>query len=116
MMNVKDKYSSDRMGDEFRFPWTLGCDSFKQLNEICDVISACAWKGGRTRAMNLTKMTAFTFIITTKTNINAGYHLLTEMKFSYIYKQFVQTKFWKSYLAKRGKEVGVTFTLTSGVS
>ena len=25
-MNVKDKYSSDRMGDEFRFPWTLGCE------------------------------------------------------------------------------------------
>ena len=48
MMNVKDKYSCNRMRDEFRFSWTLGCDSFKRLNETCDVIAVCAWKGEKT--------------------------------------------------------------------
>ena len=72
MMNVKDKHSCNRLRDEFCFPWALGFDSFKRLNEICDVISACAWKGRRTRVMKLTEMTASTFIITTKTNTNAA--------------------------------------------
>ena len=53
MMNVKDKYSCDCMRHEVRFPWPLGYGSFKRLNEICDVISACTWKGGRTRVMKL---------------------------------------------------------------
>ena len=59
------------MRDQFRFSWALACDSFKWLNEICDVVSTCAWKGGRTRVMKLTKMTAPAFIITTKTKIDA---------------------------------------------
>ena len=69
MINVKDKYSCVHMKDEFRSPWTLGCDSFKQLNETCDVISSCTWKGGRGRVMKLTKMTVSAFLITAKTNI-----------------------------------------------
>ena len=68
----------------------------------------------RKPVMKLTKMTASAFNITTKTKIYEAYHLLTEMKFSYVYKQFLQMKFWKSSLTKRGKEVGVTFTLISG--
>ena len=83
MMNVKGKYFCDRMRDEFGFPWELRFDSFKGVNESCDIISVCAWKGGRTRVMKLTTMTA--------------YHLLTEMKFSYVYKQFFQMKLEKFF-------------------
>ena len=42
MMNVKNKYSCVCMREKFRSPWTLGCDNFKRLNEVCDVISTCA--------------------------------------------------------------------------
>ena len=39
----------------FCSPRALTGDSFKRLNEICDVISNCAWKCGRARIMKLTK-------------------------------------------------------------
>ena len=66
--------------------------------------------------MKLMKMTETTFIITTKGNIDAAYHLQTETKLSYVYKHFSQKKFWKSSLAKRGKEMEVTFNLILAMS
>ena len=39
----------------FCSPRALTGDCFKRLNEICDVISNCAWKCGRARIMKLTK-------------------------------------------------------------
>ena len=39
----------------FCSPRALTGDSFKRLNEICDVISNCPWKCGRARIMKLTK-------------------------------------------------------------
>ena len=39
----------------FCSPRALTGDSFKRLDEICDVISNCAWKCGRARIMKLTK-------------------------------------------------------------
>ena len=41
----------------FCSPRALTGNSFKRLNEICDVISNCAWKCGRARIMKLTKTT-----------------------------------------------------------
>ena len=51
MTNIKDKYSCIYMRVEFSFPWTLGCDDFKRLNKVCNVISTCALRGERGRAM-----------------------------------------------------------------
>ena len=116
MINVKDKYSCIQMRDEFRSPWSLQCDCFKWLNEVCDVISTCAWKGGRDRVMKLTKMTASAFIITKKTNIDAAYHLLAEIKFSYVLQAIIADEVLeKFFLARHGRELGVTFTLILGI-
>ena len=49
MMNVKDRYSGINMRDECRQPWTKNCSTIKKLAETCDVISSCAWSGGRGR-------------------------------------------------------------------
>ena len=49
MMNVKDRYSGINMRVECRQPWTKNCITFKKLAETCDVISSCAWSGGRGR-------------------------------------------------------------------
>ena len=72
------------MKDEFRSPWTLQCDSFKRLNQIFDIISLCAWKSGRQKVMKIANITASSSMITSKTNNDAAYHLLTQIKFSYV--------------------------------
>lgn len=84
MMNVKGKFSGIHLRDDCRSPWTVGCESFKRLNETCDVVETCAWKGGRGRKLKLTKQTASAFIVTTKSNIDAAIYLLTEMKFDFV--------------------------------
>ena len=84
MMNVKDKYSAIHLRDEFRLPWTIGCDSFKRLHEICDVISSCTWKGGRNRVLKLTNQTGTAFTITTRTNMESATALLNEYEFEYV--------------------------------
>ena len=65
MMNVKDRYSGINMHDECRQPWTKNCTIFKKLAEPCDVISSCAWSGGRGRTQKLTKQTAEALALST---------------------------------------------------
>ena len=84
MMNVKRKYSSIELNDQYREPWTQNCNSFKELLEMCTVISSCRWTGGNSREKKLTKSTADAFVTTTRYNIDAAKHLLENYDFTYI--------------------------------
>ncbi|CAK8683540.1 unnamed protein product [Clavelina lepadiformis] len=84
MMNVKDRYSGINMRDECRQTWTKNCTSFKKLNETCDIISSCAWSGGRGRTQKLTNKTAEAFVLSTRANIEAAELLLTQHNFIYV--------------------------------
>ena len=72
------------MRDQCRNPWTKDCNSFTQLKDTCEVISACAWQGGRGRTQKLTEQTANACVVSTKTNIEAAELLLNEHGFSYV--------------------------------
>lgn len=61
--------------------------------------------------MELTKMTASTFIITTSMGIGATYHLLTEMKFSYVLQAIFAYEVLKKFFDERWQRIGVTFAL-----
>ena len=50
--------------------------------------------------MELTKMTASTFIITTSMGIGATYHLLTEMKFSYVLQAIFPDEILKKFFCQ----------------
>ncbi|XP_076823715.1 uncharacterized protein LOC143469759 [Clavelina lepadiformis] len=84
MMNVKDRYSGINMRDECRQPWTKNCTSFKKLNETCDIISSCAWSGGRGRTQKFTNQTEEAFVLSTRANIEAAELLLTQHNFIYV--------------------------------
>ena len=84
MMNVKDRYSGINMCDECRQPWTKDCTSFKELSETCDVISSCAWTGGKGRTQTPTKQTAKAFVLSTRSNIQAAELLLAQHDFGYV--------------------------------
>ena len=84
MMNVKDRYSGIHMRDECRQPWTKNCSTFKKLAKTCDVISSCAWSGGRGRTQKLTKQTAEALVLSTRANIEAAEWLLTQDNFTYV--------------------------------
>ncbi|CAK8695152.1 unnamed protein product [Clavelina lepadiformis] len=72
------------MRDECRQPRTKNCTSFKKLNETCDIISSCAWSGGRGRTQKLTNQTAEAFVLSTRANIEAAELLLTQHNFIYV--------------------------------
>ena len=76
MMNVKVRYSGINMRDECCQPWTMDCTSFKKISGSCDVISSCAWAGGKGRTQKLTKQTAKAFVLSTRSNIQAAELLL----------------------------------------
>ena len=85
MMNVKDRYSGINMRHECRQPWTKNsrwCK--KKLAETCDVISSCAWSGGRGRTQKLTKQIAEALVLSTRANIEAAEWLLTQHNFTYV--------------------------------
>ena len=84
MLNVKDKYSAIRLRDSFRSPWTPNCESFTHLKQTCDVISTCAWTGGRNRVLKLTKATSEAFLVSTNANIEAAKYLLESKNFDYV--------------------------------
>ena len=84
IMNVKDRYSGIHLRDTFRSPWTVGCESFTALKGYCEVISTCAWTGGRGRTLKLTKSTSSAFIISTKSIVEAATVLLTTEGFQYV--------------------------------
>ena len=84
IMNVKDRYLGRNLRDNYRSPWTLNCDSFLRLEEICNVISSCAWEGGKGRKLKLTKQTAEAFTESTMANVAAAKYLLTQKKFDYV--------------------------------
>ena len=56
-------------------------------------------------------MTASAFIITTKMNIDAAYHLLIEMKFSYALQAIFADEVLKKFFGERWQRIGVTFAL-----
>ena len=114
MMNVKDKYSCVRLKDDFRSPWTLGCNSFSHLTTICDVIESCAWEGGRGRKMKLTKMTASAFITTTKTNIEAASFLLSEMNFKYVLQAVFADELLEKFFGQTRQRTGGNFYIDVG--
>ena len=84
MNNVKNKFSAIHLRDPCRSPWTLNCESFRKLNTTCDVITSCTWKGGKGRALKLTKQTGTAFVVSTKTNIEAAKYLLENEHFDYV--------------------------------
>ena len=114
MMNVKDRYSCIRFKDDLRSPWTLGCDSFGRLSNMCDVIKSCAWEGGRGRKMKLTKMTASAFITTTKTNIEAATFLLSEMNFKYILQAVFADEALEKFFGQTRQRSGGNFYIDVG--
>ena len=58
--------------------------------------------------------TAFTFIITTKANIDAAYHLLTEIKFSYDYQAVFADEVKKKFFVQRRQRSGGNFYIDIG--
>ena len=84
MMSVKSRYSSSRLNDEYRKPCSKDCSSFKDLSDICDVISTCSWPAHRGRMKKLTRFTADAFIVTTKFNIAASKQLHEMHNFQYV--------------------------------
>ena len=52
--------------------------------ETCDVISSCAWSGGRGRTQKLTKQTAEALVLSTRANIETAEWLLTQHNFTYV--------------------------------
>lgn len=84
MMNVKDRYSEIKRRDDRQSAWTIDCNSFKNLESICDAISTCRWDGSGRRCEKLTKFTADAFVVTTKFNIAAATELLRDHHFRYV--------------------------------
>ena len=84
MNNSKEKFSAIHLRDDCRSPWTLNCDSFTKLRATCELIESCTWKGGKGRALKLTKQTGTAFVVSTKTNIEAATYLLENEGFDYV--------------------------------
>jgi len=84
MMNVKDRYVDIRLGNDNRAPWKINCNSFKELEFICNVVSACRWESTGKRCRKLTKFAADAFAVTTKFNIAAATDLLSTHHFRYV--------------------------------
>ena len=83
MVSVKSRYSSSRLNDEYRKPWSKDCSSFKDLSDTCNVISTCRWPAHRGRMKKLTRFTADAFIVTTKFSIAASKQLHEMHNFQY---------------------------------
>ena len=109
MLNVKDKFSAIHLRDNCRCPWTVNCDSFKSLYQMCDAISTCAWEGGRGRNLKLTKATASAFITSTKSNIEAATYLLTEKGFEYVLPGVFADEVLEKFFGKTRMRVGGNF-------
>ena len=88
------------------------CTTFKKLAETYDVISSCAWSGGRGRTQKLTKQTAETLVLSTRANIEAAEWLLTQHNFTYVLPGVFADEALESSLAKLDNAVGVISTLT----
>lgn len=84
MMNVKDRFSAIHLRDESRQPWTADCISFIRLEQACQIISTCAWQGGRGRKLKLTQQTAEAFTVSTRNNVGAAKLLLADKDFDYV--------------------------------
>ena len=109
MLNVKDKFAAIHLRDNSRCPWTVNCDSFQSLYQTCEVISTCAWEGGRGRNIKLTKATASAFITSTKSNIEAATYLLTEKGFVYMLPGVFADEVLEKFFGKTTMRVGGTF-------
>ena len=109
MLNVKDKFSAIHLRDSLRSPWTVNCDSFHNLHQTFNVISTCAWEGGRGRTLKLTRATADAFITSTKTNIEAATYLLTEKGFDYVLPAIFADEVLEKFFGKVRMRVGGNF-------
>ena len=64
--------------------------------------------------MKLTKITASAFIITKKTNIDAAYHLLAEMKFSYVLQAIFADEVLEKFFSQTWQRIGGNFYIDIG--
>ena len=83
MINVRTRYPTINMRNEYRQPWIHNCISFKKCYETCEVINFCVWTGGHGRVRKLTKPTADAFVVSTRANVQSAQLPLTEFNFSY---------------------------------
>src|SRR6478609_5805540 len=84
MMNIKNRYSDIRLRDERRAPWRIDCDTFKNLESMCNAVRTCRRDGSGKLCHKLTKFTADAFVVTTTFNIAAATHLHTDHHFRYV--------------------------------
>ena len=84
MMNVKYRFSAIHLRDESRQTWKAGCTSFTRLEEVCQIISTCAWQGGGGRKLKLTKQTAEAFTVSTRNNVYGAKLFLADKDFDYV--------------------------------
>ena len=104
---MKDRYSGINMRDYCRQPWTKNCIPFKKLAKTCDVISSCAWSGGRGPTQKLTKQTAEALVLSTRANIEAAEWLLTQHNFIYMLPgEFADEAHEKFFGQARQRNVG----------
>ena len=84
--------------------------SFKKLSETCDIISSCAWSGGRGRLLKLTKQTAEAFVQSTRGNIEAAKLLLSQKDFKYVLPSVFSDDALEKFFCQARKRSGGNFT------
>ena len=109
MMNVKHRYtcSFTKVRDDSCKPWKLDCDSFENLESMCNVVSTCRWEDTGKRCRKLTKFTAEAFVVSTKFNITAATKLLTSATF---FQLFLHRTHWRSSLGRQDSILVIIFT------
>ena len=113
MMNVKDRFSGISSKDDCRSPWTLNCETFQRLDETCNVISSCAWEGGKGRKLKLTKQTAEAFTVSTMTNVEAAKYLLTQKNFKYVLPGIFADEALEKFFGQARQRSGGSFYIDS---
>ena len=113
MMNVKDRFSGIASRDDCRSPWTLNCDTFQRLDKTCEIISSCAWKGGKDRKLKLTKQTAEAFTVSTLVNVEAAKYLLTNKKFNFVLPAIFADEAIEKFFGQARQRSGGSFYIDS---
>ena len=113
MMNVKDRFSGIASRDDCRSPWTLNCDTFQRLDKTCEIISSCAWKGGKDCKLKLTKQTAEAFTVSTLVNVEAAKYLLTNKKFNFVLPAIFADEAIEKFFGQARQRSGGSFYIDS---
>ena len=82
---------------------------FQELAETCDVISSCAWSGGRGRTQKLTKQTAEALVLSARANIEAAEWLLTQHNFTYVLPGVFADEAFKKFFGQARQRNGGNF-------